>query len=162
MTLQIDASAIVSPLSDIEDSVRGSIIRIGKRTRIDSFVKIKPAGGSGDVEIGDDCFINSGTVIYSGNGVRLGNSVLVAANCTFASTSHEFSDRGRTILDQGFFVSRGGIVIEDDVWIGSNCVILDGSVIRSGSVIGAQSLVTGELDGFGVYYGIPARRIRDR
>jgi len=162
MTLYIDRSSIISPLADIEDSVRGSKISIGKRTQIDAFVKIKPAGGIGDVVIGNDCFINSGTVIYSGNGVHLGSGVLVAANCTFASTNHEFSDRAQRILDQGFAPSRGGIVVEDDVWIGSNCVILDGSIIRSGTIIGAQSLVSGELESFSVYSGIPARRIRSR
>ncbi len=162
MTLHIEISSVISPLADIEDSIRGSNIRIGKRTQIDSFVKIKPAGGTGDVEIGDDCFVNSGTVIYSGNGVSLGNGVLVAANCTFASTNHEFSDRFRRILDQGFSPSRGGIVVEDDVWIGSNCVILDGSIIRSGTIIGAHSLVAGELESFSVYSGIPAQRMRSR
>lgn len=162
MTFVIDASAKISPLADLEDSIRGSIFRIGKRSEIDSFVKFKPAGGSGDVIIGDDCFINSGTVIYSGNGLKIGNNVLVAANCTFAPTNHAFSDASSVIAKQGFAESKGGIVIEDDVWIGSNCVILDGTTIGTGTVIGAHSLVSGEIESFSVYAGNPAMRIRKR
>ena len=52
MALQIDPTARVSALADIEDSTRGSVIAIGAHSHIDSFVKFKPAGGSGDVRIG--------------------------------------------------------------------------------------------------------------
>ena len=143
--LIIDPTAIVSPLADIEDSVRGSRIEIGPRVRIDAFVKIKPAGGIGDLIVGEECYINSGTVIYTGNGVRFGAGVLVSANCTLAPTNHRFEDAGTPIRKQGFLLSKGGIVIEDDVWLGANCVVLDGARIGRGAVIGAGSLVRGEI-----------------
>ena len=111
--LKIDPTAVISPLADIERSVRGTLIEIGPRVLIDSFVKIKAVGGSGEVIIGADSAVNSGTVIYTGNGVRLGEAVLIAANCTLAPTNHEIADRDRRIRDQGFMESRGGIVIED-------------------------------------------------
>jgi virginiamycin A acetyltransferase len=160
--LKIDPTARVSPLADIEDSLRGSLIEIGPRTMVDSFVKIKPAGGSGDVVIGADCAINSGTVIYTGNGVRIGDAVAIAANCTLAPTNHAIADPGRRIRDQGFQPSRGGIVIEEDVWLGSGVVVLDGAVIRQGAVVGAGSVVRGELEAYGIYAGSPARRIGRR
>ena len=73
-------------MADIEDSVRGSSIVIEDGVSIDSFVKIKPAGGDGDVVIGRDTTINSGVVIYTGNGVRIGANVAIAANTTIART----------------------------------------------------------------------------
>ena len=100
--LSIDPSAKISALADIEVSVRGTRIIIGARTLVDSFVKIKPAGGSGDVIIGEDCALNSGTVLYTGNGIRIGDGVLIAANCTLAPTNHAFADPERRIRDQGF------------------------------------------------------------
>ena len=103
---------------------------------IDAFVKIKPAGGSGDLVIGRGSVINSGCVLYTGNGIRIGCNVLVAANCTFAPTNHAFADPARPIRTQGFQPSRGGICIGDDVWIGANTVLVDGAQIGSGSVIG--------------------------
>lgn len=160
--LRIDSTAKISPLSDIEPSIRGTVIQIGARTMVDAFVKIKPTGGSGDVVIGADCAINSGTVIYTGNGVMIGDAVLIAANCTLAPTNHEFGDPGRRIRDQGFQASRGGIVIEDDVWLGANVVVLDGAVIGRGCVVAAGSVVRGRLEPFSIYAGIPAQRVRAR
>ena len=145
--LVVAPTARVSRLADIEDSVRGSRIIIEDDVVIESFVKIKPAGGSGDIVIGRGTVINAGCVLYSGNGIRIGRHVLVAANCTFAPTNHEFADPDRLIRDQGFQPSRGGIVVGDDVWIGANAVLVDGAVVGSGSVIGAASLVRGRGSG---------------
>ena len=159
--IEIAPTARVSRLADIEDSVRGSRIAVGDGAVIDAFVKIKPAGGSGDIEIGPGAMINAGCVLYSGNGIRIGANVLIAANCTLAPTDHEFADPDRLIRDQGFRPSRGGIVIGDDVWIGANTVLLDGAHIGRGSVVGAASLVRGPLPEFCIAAGAPAR-IRGR
>ena len=154
--LLIAPSARISPLADIEDSIRGSRIVIEDDVVIDAFVKIKPAGGSGDVVIGRGTVINSGCVLYSGNGIRIGRDVLIAANCTLAPTNHAFDDPTQPIRMQGFKPSRGGIVIGDDVWIGANVVLLDGAKIGSGCVIGAASLVRKELSPFCIAAGVPA------
>lgn len=154
--LCIASTARISPLADIEDSVRGSRIIIEDEVVIDAFVKIKPAGGDGDLMIGAGSVINSGCVLYTGNGIRIGRNVLVAANCTFAPANHAFDDPGRPIRMQGFQASRGGIVIDDDVWIGANTVLTDGVWIGAGSVIGAASLVRGELPAFCIAFGAPA------
>lgn len=153
--MEVHATARVSPLADLEVSVRGTRFVLGARSVIDSFVKFKPAGGHGDVVIGQDVVINSGCVLYSGNGIRIGNGVAIAANCTFAPVNHAYQDRHRTIRSQGFKPSKGGIVIEDDVWIGANCVLLDGAVLRVGCVVGAGSIVSGELQAYGIYAGQP-------
>jgi acetyltransferase-like isoleucine patch superfamily enzyme len=160
--IEIDASARVSPHCDIEDSVRGSRIVIGSGSVIDSFVKIKPTGGSGDLVIGAHSVVNSGCVLYTGNGITIGNHVAIAANTTFAPVNHAFKDRSRRIAEQGFLPSKGGIVIEDDVWIGANCVLLDGTVLRRGCVIGAGSLVRGEVAAYSVNAGNPLVRIGER
>lgn len=160
--IEIDPTARVSKFADIEDSVRGTRITIGPRVVVDSFTKIKPAGGAGDVVIGEGSHINSGTVIYTGHGVSIGKGVLIAANCTLAPANHEFARRDVPIAEQGFQSSRGGIIIEDDVWIGANCVILDGAIIRKGAVIGAGALVRGECAANTIYAGNPLREIGRR
>ena len=162
LMLKIDPTARISAMADIETSVRGTLIQIGPRVMIDSFVKIKPTGGSGDVVIGADTAINSGTVIYTGNGVTIGEGVAIAANCTLAPTNHAIADRSRMIKDQGFQPSKGGIIIEDDVWLGSGVVVLDGAIIRRGAVIAAGAVVRGEVEAYAIYGGVPARRIGER
>lgn len=154
--LLIAPTARVSSLADLEDSTRGTRIIIEDEVVIDAFVKIKPAGGSGDVIIGRGTIINSGCVLYTGHGIRIGRNVLIAANCTLAPTNHSFADPDRPIRTQGFQPSRGGIVIGDDVWIGANTVLVDGTNIGDGAVIGASSLVRGSLPGFCRAMGVPA------
>jgi acetyltransferase-like isoleucine patch superfamily enzyme len=157
MTILIDPTACISPNADIEDSLRGTSIVIGANSVIDSFVKIKPAGGSGNVYIGKHSVINSGCVIYTGNGLIIGDYVAVAANCVFAPVNHEFRKRDQLIREQGFMPGKGGILIEDDVWIGAGCVLLDGSILRRGCVIGAMSLVRGEVPAYSIQGGNPMK-----
>lgn len=162
MTILIDPTARVSALADIEDSRLGTVIRVGAHSVIDSFVKVKPAGGTADVVIGNHTIINSGCVIYTGNGVVIGDHVAVAANCVFAPVDHEFRERDRLIREQRFRPGKGGIVVEDDVWIGAGCVLLDGARLRRGCVIGAMSLVRGEVEAYTVHAGNPLRLIGRR
>jgi len=161
--LQISDKAIISKLADIEDSVKGTKIVIQAGVVIDAFVKIKPAGGLGDLIIDENSYINSGTVLYTGNGLRIGRNVLIAANCTLAPVNHEYRSRHTTIVEQRFMPSKGGIIIEDDVWIGANSVVLDGSIIRKGAVVASGSIVKGEeLESYGVYGGHPILLIKYR
>ncbi len=161
--LSIAETARISRLADIEDSVKGSRIVIGDHVTIDSFVKIKPAGGLGDVVIGAHTIINSGVVIYTGNGMTMGRHVMVAANCVFSPTSHEYRSRDVPIMYQGFKAAanlkggRSGIVIEDDVWLGASCVVLEGAYLQRGVVVGAGSVVRGVLESYGIYAGNPLK-----
>jgi len=163
--LVISTTAKISKLADIEDSVKGSKIIIEDRVVIESFVKIKPAGGLGDLIIGADTVVNSGVVMYTGNGMTIGKKVMIAANCTFSPTSHEFRSKDKPIREQGFIApsplmgGKAGITIADDVWIGANCVILEGAVIGKGAVITAGSTIKGVLEEYGIYAGVPLKCI---
>ena len=159
MTLQIHPTAKISRLTHIEESVRGTRIVVGAYSVIDSFVKIKPVGGTGDVIIGSNVFINSGCVLYSGNGIFIGDNTSIAANCILAPINHAFQDRHRLIQEQRFKPSKGGIVLEEDVWVGAGCILLDGSILRRGCVIGAMSLVRGEVQAFSIQGGYPLQLI---
>ena len=107
-------------------------------------------------------YINSGTVIYSGNGVELADNVLIGPNCSLVPVNHNFKDKNTPIRLQGFSPSKGGIVIEHDVWLGAGVVVLDGSIIRKGSIIGANALVSGEIPPFSICAGNPCKVIRKR
>ena len=62
---------------------------------------------------------------------------------------------------QGFRPSKGGILIEDDVWLGAGTIVLDGAVLGKGAVVGALSLVRSTLEPFGIYAGNPLS-LRDK
>ena len=159
---EIADTAKISSLADIETSKRGSKLIVGPGAMIDSFVKIKFTGGNGNIEIGEGTYINSGCVLYSGNGIKIGKAVLIAANCTFAPVNHEYSSKDKTILEQRFKESKGGIIIEDDVWIGAGVIVLDGAHIKKGCVIGAASVVGTTTEEYGIYLGNPLTLVKYR
>jgi virginiamycin A acetyltransferase len=161
-SLTVDPTADISPDARIFPSSRGTKITIGARTRLDVFTVIRCVGGSGDVNIGQDCYVNPGCVLYSGNGIELGNNVLLAPGVQLMATNHNWDRRDVPIRLQGFRPSKGGIVIEDDVWIGANSTVLDGARIGRGAIIAACSLVSGEVPPYEIWGGVPLRKISER
>jgi acetyltransferase-like isoleucine patch superfamily enzyme len=160
--LIIHSTAYISDTAVIQPSVRGSLFTIGAHTQIYDFVVIKAVGGTGDITIGEHCYINPHCTLFSGNGIRFGDYVLIAPGCVIAPTNHAYSSRREVMRHQGFIPSKGGVVIEDDVWVGANSTILDGVRIGRGAIIAAGSVVMGEVGAFEIWGGVPARLIRSR
>ena len=59
-------------------------------------------------------------------------------------------------------LTKKGIVIADNVWIGASCCILDGVRIGKGAIIGAGAVVTKDLNDYSVAIGVPAVAVRSR
>ena len=76
------------------------------------------------------------------------------------SSTHNFSDISKTIHSQG--VSGIKTIIEDDVWIGSHCVIVGGVTIGSHSIIAAGAIVLEDVPEYSIVGGVPARIIKFR
>jgi maltose O-acetyltransferase len=103
---------------------------------------------------GVGCFINAG------GGVSIGNNVLIGPHCVIHSLNHVYLDRGKSIRSQGH-VARS-VVIGDDVWLGAACVVLPGVRVGRGAVVGAGSVVVGDVPAFCVVVGNPAVQIKER
>ena len=112
----------------------------------------------GDVILGEDCSINPYACV-SGK-VTCGNGVRIASHASIVGFNHGFDDPDRPIHRQG--VVSLGIVIGDDVWIGANCVILDGVTIGNGAVIAAGAVVTQDIPALAIAGGVPAKVLRSR
>ena len=87
--------------------------------------------------------------------------MLIASFVSMYAANHNFEDPNIPIRDQGM-TTKGGIKIEDDVWIGTHVVILDGITIGKGSVISAGSIVTQDVEPYSIVAGVPAKIIRYR
>jgi acetyltransferase-like isoleucine patch superfamily enzyme len=59
-------------------------------------------------------------------------------------------------------LTREGIDVGEDVWIGAGCQVLDGVRIGKGAVIGAGSVVTRDIDAYAIAVGVPATVVRSR
>jgi acetyltransferase-like isoleucine patch superfamily enzyme len=152
----------IASMVSIDVSSRGTHTYIGAYSVIDDFVKIKHVGGNGDIRMGEYVYLNSGTVLYSGNGITMGSHILVGPNCNLVPVNHAYSQKDKLMRLQGFKSSKGGIVIEDDVWLGANVTLLDGAHIKKGCVIGAGSVVKEVTEEYGIYTGNPLKLIAYR
>lgn len=136
----------------------GGQITIGCDCLVHPGALLLPYGGS--ITLGDECTVNPYTVIYGHGGVRIGNQVRIATHVVIIPANHVFSDPKTPICRQP--VTMEGITIGDDVWIGCNVTILDGTHIGSGSVVAAGSVVRGQHAPMSVIGGAPARLLKTR
>lgn len=158
-------------------------LSLGAHIFIGDGVTIFGRAASEKVVIGDKVFINKDTIIESGHGgslfigarttiqprcqfsvykgeIRIGNDVQVAPNCAFYPYNHGMS-AGVAMKSQPLF-SKGGIRIDDDVWLGYGVIVLDGVHIGKGAVVGAGSVVTRDIPAGSIAAGVPAKVVKER
>lgn len=112
-----------------------------------------------EIKIGRDSLIGEYTVIRGQGGVQIGDRVYTSPQTQIIAVNHIFDDPDRPFIAQG--ITAEGIVIEDDVWLGSGAIITDGVRIGKGAVVAAGAVVTEDVAPHTVVGGIPARPIRD-
>ncbi|OJF96786.1 acyltransferase [Pararhizobium antarcticum] len=139
------------------NAYRGTV-RIGKRAKINRGAIIDAQKGS--IVLGDNVSINPYSILYGLGGITIGDHVRIAAQVVIVSFDHNYQDRKKPITMQG--VTLKPIVIEDDVWIGAGAKILGGSYVARGCIIGANAVVKGRTEPYGIYVGSPAVRLKDR
>ncbi len=110
--------------------------------------------------IGEHSYIGPRCLLGAGGGITIGRHVTFGAGVHVLAENHVFADAARLIEDQG--VTRAGVTIEDDVWIGNQAVVLDGVRVGRGAVVGAGAVVTRDLPEYAVATGNPARVISYR
>lgn len=138
-------------------------IEIGSNVRIDPFCILSAAGGY--LRIGNHVHIASHADIYAGGGVEMGDFVGLSQGGRIYSVNDDYSGgslTGPTIPKKYLKTNKAKVTVGRHVVIGSGSVVLPGVQIGEGSTVGALSLVSKSLDPWGVYAGIPARRLRDR
>ena len=114
-----------------------------------------------EISIGNHVKIAQNCMFVGGSGLYIGNNVLIGAGTKIITSSHNFTSLKIPISHQG--LSFSPIKIEDDVWFGFSCVILGGTTIRRGCIIGANSVVTKTVDvPFSILAGVPAKLIKHR
>ena len=115
----------------------GDKISIGNNVGIGEFAYL---GGAGSLEIGDECIIGQYLSCHPEN--------------------HNYQDTTISIRHQG--VTRKGIKIGRNCWIGSKVTILDGVEIGNGSIIAAGSVVTKSFPENSIIGGVPAKLLKTR
>jgi galactoside O-acetyltransferase len=119
------------------------------------------AHDDGFLVIGNNFSMNTNTQLGASHGkIVIGDNCSIGPNCVLRAADHEFSNPAIPFNQQGH--RYGEIIIENDVWIASNCVITSNTTIGTGSVIGAGSVVTKDVEPFSLMGGVPAKLIKKR
>lgn len=168
-----NSQGFISPSSAIyHDSIKfGNNVFIGDRVTVYQ-------NGGGSVSLGDQVHLHQDSCVETGEGgalsignnthiqsrcqfsaykspITIGNNVQIAPSCSFYSYDHA-TNLGQNIIDLPLS-SKGGIVIDDDVWVGCGVIVLDGVHLGKGCVIGAGSVVTSDIPENAIAVGAPAK-----
>lgn len=139
-------------------------VKLGRNASIGAYSIIKCTGtlkkiGVG-IEIGDNFGCGEYSFFGAAGGIKIGNNVIMGQNVRFHSENHVFSRCDIPIREQG--VSNKGIVVNDDCWVGSGVVFLDGVEVGKGCVVGANTLVNKDIPEYSIAVGNPVRIIKNR
>ncbi len=142
----IQGSAARFVIEDDVDFFPGAYISLGDAT---SFV-----------EIGHHSHFAPNCVLYGWGGLKIGSCCNVAAHCVLATVGHDpvIRDKPMAMVN----AVRGPITLEEDVWLCANVTVTADVKIARGCIIGANAVVTRDTEPYGLYVGVPARRLRDR
>ena len=139
-------------------------ISVGDYSRIDDFCLLS-ASPSSEIIIGRNVHIAAGVYLYGGGGIFIDDFSGISAGSKVYSVTDDYS---------GLFLTNPTIPVEfrnvickrvelhKHSLIGAGTVLLPGSIVSEGTAVGAMSIVNKELAPWGIYVGIPVRRLKDR
>lgn len=141
-----------------------SNISLGSNVRIDGYCTII-AAGEGWLNIGSFIHIGGWCYLSAGDGISMEDFSGLSQGVRIYSRTDDYSGKyltNPTVPERFTGITHGAVSLKRHVIIGSGTVILPKVTIGEGSSVGALSLVTQSLDPWGVFFGCPAKRLKDR
>ena len=136
-------------------------ISLGSHVRIDDFCLL-----SGRVTIGSHVHIAAGTLLFGGEaGIEFGDYSTASSRCALYAQSDDYSGRfmtNPTVPAAYTGVYAAAVSVGRHVVLGTGCTVLPGVEIGEGCAVGAMTLLNRSTEPWGIYYGIPARRQKER
>ena len=138
-------------------------IAFGDHVRIDGFTSL--IAGAGHIRLGSHVHIASYVLLSGGEGIELSDFSGLSHGVRVYTRSDDYTGAALTnpTIPEAFLnLDKGPVLLGRHVIIGAGSIVLPGCEIAEGTAVGALSLVRSSLPGWGIYFGIPVRRLRDR
>lgn len=138
-------------------------ISIGDNTRIDDFVVLSAGGGG--IEIGSYIHVAVFSSLIGADKIVLKDFSNISSRVSIYSSNDDYSGAFMTnpmVPSELTNVTHGDVIVGRHAIIGAGSVILPNVTLEDGVAVGALSLVTKRCKEFGVYIGVPAKRIKER
>lgn len=140
----------------------GENVYIGSQVTINALDKFNQEFFHPEITIGNNCHIGDEADITSIEAIKIGNCVVLGKRVFITDNAHGASVK--KLLQMSPYLrplySKGPVVIEDYVFIGEKVSIMPGVTIGTGSIIGANAVVTKDIPPYSVAIGVPAMVVR--
>lgn len=141
----------------------GNNVRIENNVQLTAWDRYRDQRFTPAIEIGDGCSIGEDNHITAINKIIIGRNVLTGKKVLITDNSHGSIELSEVTIPprERILLSKGPVVIGDNVWIGEKASILPGVTIGAGCIIAANSVVTKDIPANCVYGGNPGRIIKE-
>jgi len=123
------------------------------------FNGISDIGNLECIEMGNNVHIGDNARISAKGGLYIGDNTHISRNLILYTDNHNY--KGEVLPYDNTFIEKK-VIIEKNVWIGMNVVILPGTHIKEGAIIGAGSVVAGIVEKGMIYGASLAKPIKQR
>jgi len=133
---------------------------IGNNVRIDDFCLM-----SGSITLGNNIHISAYVALYGSEGIEFENYTGISSRSTIYSAMDDFSGDylvGPIHPEEKTHLVGGKVTVKAFTQIGANVLVFPNLTIGEGCVVGACSMVRKDLDPWGIYYGLPVLRVKNR
>lgn len=127
-------------------------------------IKIRVGGRDKLIVIGAGTTWEGGMMLNSADD-ELARAIVIGNDCMISNDVNLRTADGHSLWDAGGSdrIDRAGnIIVGHHVWLGNGSRIAKGSTIGNGAVLGQRSFLSGHMEPYAAYAGVPARKIRDR
>jgi len=137
----------------------GKDVTVGEQVQLTAWDQFCEQRFAPTIVIGDGSSIGTGAHITAINRIEIGKNVLTGKYILITDNSHGDADAAllETAPDKRPLVSKGPVIIEDNVWIGEKASILPGVHVGRGAIIGAGAVVTKDVPAGHIALGVPAQ-----
>lgn len=160
--ISVGEKSTLMPYAVLQATSTDSSITLEKGAMLDRGAFVTTVYGFKEchIHLAENAYIGPFSFVVGPGNISIGKNSMIGSHVGIYANNHNFSDLSTPIRDQG--LTRQGIIIGEDCWLGAGVKVVDGVTIGNGCVIGAGAVVTKDIPDYSVAVGVPAHVVSKR